>query len=91
MMPSDASAARAEALFISALQQTDEPTPSQVRAAVAASLLRHGIRECAARVAQEFGEHPLEAVARMSWVLAALRSAYPQSVPAAAGDRVVGA
>jgi len=78
MTPSELSSLRAEALFASALQRSDHPTPTQVRAAVLASLRCYGARSCAARVAEEFGEHPTEAVGRMSWVLAELRSAYPQ-------------
>ena len=72
---------RAEALFASMLQRSDDPTPTQVRAAVAATLLRHGPRGCAAQVAQEFGEHPVESVGRMEWVLAELRLAYPRARP----------
>jgi UDP:flavonoid glycosyltransferase YjiC (YdhE family) len=75
MKSAELSAARAEALFISMLQPSDDPTPMQVRAAVAAGLRRNGMRGCAGRVAHEFGAHPIEAVARMSWVLAQLRSA----------------
>ena len=30
-------------------------------------------------VAQQFGEHPVEAVWRMSWVLEVLRTAYPDA------------
>jgi len=81
MTPSEVSSLRAEALFASALQRSDDPTPTQVRDAVSASLRCHGPLGCAARVAEEFGEHPTEAVGRMSWVLAELRSAYPQTRP----------
>jgi hypothetical protein len=76
MTPTQATSARADALFASALERSDDPTPVEVRAAVSASLRRHGVGECAARVAYEFGEHPMEAVTRMSWVLAQVRSAY---------------
>jgi len=70
---------RAEALFASDLQRSDTPTPERVRAAVSASLRRLGARECAAMVAQQFGEHPVESVWRMSWVLEVLRTAYPDA------------
>jgi hypothetical protein len=75
-LETELTALRAEALFASDVQRSDNPTAVQIRAAVSASLRRHGERECAASVAQQFGEHPVEAVWRMSWVLQALRSAY---------------
>jgi hypothetical protein len=62
-----ASAARADALFASMLQRSDKPSAGQVRQAVAATLRAYGSRGCAERVAQEFGDHPETAVARMCW------------------------
>ena len=79
MTLSEASAVRGAALFVSALQRSDHPTPAQVQAAVASSLCRHGPHGCTASLAQQYGDHPLEAAARMSWVLAELQSAYPQA------------
>lgn len=76
MTRSEVASVRAEALFVSSLQRSDNPTPDDVRAAVSASLHRHGPRGCAAEVAQEFGEHPAESVWRMSWVLAEVELAY---------------
>jgi hypothetical protein len=61
------SAVRADALFVSPLQRSDDPTVGQVREAVAGAVRRFGSRGCAARVAQEFGDHPELAVARMCW------------------------
>lgn len=61
------SAVWADALFASMLQRSDEPTAGQVRQAVAAAIRAYGSRGCAARVAQEFGDHPDTAVARMRW------------------------
>jgi hypothetical protein len=61
---------RADALFASALQQSDEPTAAQVDQAVTAAIRTHGARGCAARVAQEYGEHPETAAARMRWARA---------------------
>lgn len=61
------SATRADALFASMLQSSDHPGPVQVRQAIAAATRAHGNRGCAAVVAQEFGEHPETAVARMRW------------------------
>jgi hypothetical protein len=59
--------ARTDALFVSALQRSDEPRASQVRQAVAAALRRFGPPGCAERVAREFGDHPEIAAARMRW------------------------
>jgi hypothetical protein len=61
------SAVWAGALFASALQRSDEPSAGQVRQAAAAALRAYGRRGCAERVAQEFGDHPETAVARMRW------------------------
>jgi hypothetical protein len=61
------SAARADALFVSALQRSDELNTGQVQQAVASAVRAFGSRGCAERVAQEFGDHPDTAVARMRW------------------------
>jgi len=66
------STARADALFASTLQRSDEPTAAQVHQAIAAALAAFGIRGCAARVAQAYGEHPETAVPRMRWARAAV-------------------
>ena len=66
-LPCDFSAVRADALFASALQRTDRPSPWQVRQAIAVAVARYGDSGCAARVAQAFGEHPETAVTRMRW------------------------
>ena len=66
------SAARADALFVSALQRSQEPSTSQVRQAIAAAIRKFGAQGCAALVAQEYGEHPEIAVARMRWARAAV-------------------
>jgi uncharacterized membrane protein len=63
----------AEALFASALQPSDIPTPEQVRAAIASALLScGGAGGCLERLAAEFGEHPEIAVARMRWAIQTL-------------------
>jgi hypothetical protein len=64
----DLSAARADALFASALQRSEHPTARQIEQAIAAAIHDFGNLGCAARVAQEYGEHPEIAVARMRWV-----------------------
>ncbi|GII22941.1 hypothetical protein [Planosporangium mesophilum] len=68
---------RAEALFASPLQSSDQPAAPEVLRAVATTLRRFGSRGCAARVAGEFGEHPDTAVHRMTWALEMIRSVYP--------------
>ena len=73
--------AHAEALFVSRLQCSDDPTPRELSDAVMTSLRRYGARGCAEQMAQEFGEHPVEAASRMSWVLEKLRLALVASTP----------
>jgi hypothetical protein len=57
-----------EALFVSALQPSDRPDAGRMHAAVARAIHEYGEQGCAARVAQEFGDHPDLAVPRMVWV-----------------------
>jgi hypothetical protein len=76
------SAAWAGALFASPLQRSDEPSARQVRQAIATAIGVHGLRGCAARVAQAYGEHPETALTRMRWALTAVASAFGGS-PAA--------
>ena len=58
---------RCEALFVSALQRSDSPTQAEVQQAIRRAVRDLGSRGCAARVAQEFGDHPETAVERMRW------------------------
>ena len=67
---------RTEALFVSDVQRSQQPTPELIRAAVTATVDRLGERGCAALVAQEFGEHPDCALGRMQWARTAVRRAY---------------
>ena len=64
------STARADALFVSTLQRSEEPSAVQVQQAIAAAVRAFGARGCAARVAQAYGEHPETAVPRMRWARA---------------------
>jgi hypothetical protein len=64
----------AEALFVSPLRPTDRPALPQVRAAIADSLRRMGARGCLAAMAEEFGDHPETAPARMRWALSLVRA-----------------
>ena len=75
--PSAGTATPADALFASALQRSEHPTPGQVRQAIAAAAATYGGRGCAARVAQAFGEHPETAVTRMRWAQALAARALP--------------
>ncbi len=79
------SAARADALFASALQPSDEPSAAQVRQAITAAVRAFGTRGCAARVAQAYGEHPETAVLRMRWARATVTGAFggdrPETAP----------
>jgi len=60
--------ARCEALFASGLQRSDAPDANSVAEAIRVTVRRSGIRGCASRMAQEFGDHPEAAVERMRWV-----------------------
>jgi hypothetical protein len=78
----DSSAFGADALFVSALQCSEAPSAGQVRQAIDAAVRAFGASGCAARVAQEFGDHPETAVARMRWARATARSAFGGLLPA---------
>jgi hypothetical protein len=61
----------ATALFTSPLQPSEMHTRAQLGAAIRFSIRTHfGAGGCAAAVAQEYGEHPEAAAARMRWALA---------------------
>ena len=77
----------ADALFVSAVQRSDEPRRDQVRKAIAAAVRAYGERGCAERVAQEFGDHPETAVLRMRWARAAAGEAFGRPEPAPDGTR----
>ena len=77
----DNSAFGADALFVSALQCSEAPSAGQIRQAIDVAVRAFGISGCAARVAQEFGDHPETAAARMRWARAAARSAFADLVP----------
>ena len=69
-------AVRADALFVSALQPSQNPGAGLVRHAVEAAMCQFGALGCAGRVAQEFGEHPEAATARMRWARQAVAAAF---------------
>ena len=68
----------AHALFVSALQRSDELSAGQIRQAIATAVGAFGYSGCAGRVAQEFGDHPETAVARMRWARAVADQAFGQ-------------
>ena len=70
------SATWADALFASTLQRSDEPSAIQVKQAIAAATRAFGDLGCAARVAQEYGEHPETAAKRMRWACMAVAGAF---------------
>jgi hypothetical protein len=76
------SVVRADALFVSSLQRSDQPSTGQVRQAVAAAVREFGSRGCAGQVAAEFGEHPELAAARMRWALRLTAGAFGRPEPA---------
>jgi hypothetical protein len=78
--------ARHVALFASGLQRSDVPTAAMAVEAITATVRRFGIHGCLSRMAQEFGDHPDAAAARMRWIcqLTAQMPAWPQR-PADAG------
>jgi hypothetical protein len=67
---------RCEALFVSYVQRSQQPTPELIRAAVLDTVDRLGSARCAELVAQEFGEHPDCALGRMRWARNAVRAAF---------------
>ena len=67
---------RADALFASPLQRSEQPSAAQIRLAVITVTSTLGRTGCAAQVAQEYGEHPETAPARMRWARAAVVGAF---------------
>ena len=60
--------ARCEALFVSGLQRSDAPTTAELAELVSRTVRELGVRGCACRMAQEFGDHPEAAADRMRWI-----------------------
>jgi hypothetical protein len=65
------------------VQRSDDPSPERVRDIVTAGLGAGCDRAycvaCAARVAQEAGDHPEEYAARMRWALSLIAAAFPDA------------
>lgn len=66
----------AEALFASALQESDRPTPRQVRTIVADTLDCYRPDDLSALLAQEAGDHPDRCRQRMQWAQRTVCAAY---------------
>ena len=81
------SAVWAGALFASTLQRSDGPSAGQARAAAAAALRAYGRRGCVEREAQEFGDHPEAAVARMRWARGVAGEVFAAAGPEQDGRR----
>jgi hypothetical protein len=58
----------AEALFVSDLEPSENPSVQRIHDTIDQMTQRYGADGCAARMASEFGEHPDLAVRRMIWV-----------------------
>lgn len=70
---------RAEALFVSDLQPSQHPSAVVVRHDVEWLLIVYGADGCAARVAEEFGDHPTAAAERMQWCRTTVEDAFSAS------------
>lgn len=78
---------RAEALFACDLQPSEHPPPGRVRRTVTDMLRRYGSVWCAARMAEEFGDHPEVAAGRMAWAIRVVQDCFTMSGSAASpGD-----
>lgn len=60
--------ARCEALFASRLRRSDTPTAAELAEIIRDTVREYGIRGCASRMAQAFGDDPEAAAERMRWV-----------------------
>src|ERR1700752_3465744 len=63
----DINMVRCEALFSSALQESDALTATSVAAAIRGTVRQFGVGGCISLMAQEFGDHPEAAGERMRW------------------------
>lgn len=74
-------AVRCEALFASALRRSDSIPPAQIREAIALTIRQLGSIGCASWVAQEYGDYPEAAVARMRWARSMVAYAFTDDEP----------
>jgi hypothetical protein len=64
----DGVARRCAALFVSALQRSDAPTPDLVAGTIERAVHQFGADGCVRRMAEEYGDNPDRAAERMRWV-----------------------
>jgi hypothetical protein len=72
---------RCQALFVSPVQPSEHADSARARAAIQQAIQQYGSRGCAARVAQEFGDHPDTAPARMRWARSLVATAFVAAEP----------
>jgi hypothetical protein len=72
---------RAEALFASSVQPSDQPV-AQIETAIMQTVRRLGRRGCAAQMAQEFGDTPDTALIRVRWARDTVGEAFSTGQPA---------
>ena len=90
----DINAARCEALFSSALQESDALTATSVAAAIHSTVRRFVVGGCIGLMAQEFGDHPEAAGERMRWARHVVSELFAEPAPQWARPRgrpIVGA
>jgi hypothetical protein len=90
----DINAARCEALFSSALQESDALTVTTAAAAIRSTVRRFGVGGCIGLMAQEFGDHPEAAGKRMRWARHVVSELFAEPAPRQASPRgrpIVGA
>ncbi|HEX3337184.1 MAG TPA: hypothetical protein VHS54_12050 [Jatrophihabitans sp.] len=73
---SETDSARCAALFVSVQQRRDLIGGEAVQEAINRAISEFGTNGCTARVAEEFGDHPDTAVARMRFVRAVLERTF---------------
>lgn len=70
-------AARAGAVFVSTLEPSSRATVREIRQVITSVVRAHGCKAVAARVAQEYGDHPDTAARRMEWARYIVAVTYP--------------
>jgi hypothetical protein len=74
-------AARATALFVSGLSATEQPSRTDVEAAIKHALRTHGgTRGCAADMAAAYGDYPELAAPRMRWARHVVEKLYQRQL-----------
>lgn len=79
LFETDSDSARCAALFASVQQRSDQIGGEEVREAINRAISELGVNGCSARVAEEFGDHPETAVARMRWARAVIAQTFTRA------------